>query len=216
MGYDINREDNRLLNMTDRAKQNAREYCRKVCAALESHDMEIDYSVLENINGIITKHDITLSVTNKNMSNYDFHNKWLSENSPLNIAMDRFQAGKVIRTIQKCGGKSICAHLPRTLEQTDDTELFPYVCESLIRAGLDGFEVFYANSSIEQVRTMYELCSSQGLLMTGGSDFHGVNRKGRCGLGEYNRYSGVFAGSGKGILYNVTNASDCDTAEAVA
>ncbi|WP_369076083.1 hypothetical protein [Methanolobus sediminis] len=194
--------------MTDHAKQNAKDYCRKVCSALESHDMEIDYSILDSVKGIITKHDITLSILNKEMNNYDFHNMWLSENSPLDVAIEKFPAKKAIRSIHRAGGKAVCAHILRTLEQSNSMPLLPYMSESLIRCGLDGFEVFYANSNKQQVLTMYELCSAQGLVMTGGSDFHGINRTGRCQLGEYNSYTAELFSDISCILcnnYNVYN-----------
>ncbi|WP_177188063.1 PHP domain-containing protein [Methanolobus profundi] len=189
LGYNIDPDNHRLLKLTDHAKENAKEYSRKVCSALEAYGWEIDHSILESVKGIITKHDITMSVTNNDMNNYDFHNQWLSDGSPLNIEMQKFPARKVIDIIHRSGGKAVCAHMIRTLEQTGNMPLLPYITGSLVRHGLDGFEVFYANSNKEQVRTMYELCSKQSLIMTGGSDFHGPNRTGRCQLGEYNTYS---------------------------
>ncbi|MEZ5336302.1 MAG: PHP domain-containing protein [Methanolobus sp.] len=216
LGYNFDPESNELLKMTDHAKQNAKEYSAKVCAELESHGMEIDYSVLEQTKGIITKHDITLSVMNKKMSNYDFHNMWLSEISPIDITMEKFPAKKVIRSIHKAGGKAICAHILRTLEQSNSLSLLPYMSESLIRCGLDGFEVFYANSSEKQVRTMYELCSVQGLIMTGGSDFHGIKRTGRCQLGEYNSYPGIVYSDFAGILHSGHSGYEYNMAKAIA
>ncbi len=200
LGYNFDQDDYGLLRMTDHAKQNAKEYCRKVCSALEAYDMEIDYSALDNAKGIITKHDIALSVLNKGMSNYDFHNMWLSENTPLEISIEKFPAKKAIKAIHGAGGKAVCAHLLRTLEQSNSLPLLPYMSESLIRCGLDGFEVFYANSSRDQVLTMYKLCASQGLIMTGGSDFHGTDRTGRCQLGEYNSYKAELFNDISGIL----------------
>jgi hypothetical protein len=216
LGYNFDPEDSGLLKMTDHAKQNAREYCRKVCYALESYGMEIDYSSLENTKGIITKHDISLSVVDKNMSNYDFHNMWLTESSPLDIVMEKFPAKKVIKTIHKAGGKAICAHILRTLEQCNRLPLLPFMSESLIISGLDGFEVFYATSSKDQVRTMYELCSAQGLIMTGGSDFHGIKRTGRCQLGEYSSYTEIAFSDISGILYNGHSSHDYDMQKATA
>lgn len=201
LGYNIDPADNELLNLTDHAKENARDYCKKVCSALESHGWEIDYSMIELTKGIITNHDITLAVKNRNMSTFDFHNTWLTENSALGIEMQRFSAKKVIKAIHSAGGKAICAHILRTLEQANKLPLLPYMSESLIRNGIDGFEVFYANSSEEQVRRMYELCSEQGLMMTGGSDFHGVGRTKRCQLGEYNTYSEFSHQKIAGVLY---------------
>ncbi|MDW7732273.1 MAG: PHP domain-containing protein [Methanolobus sp.] len=185
LGYGFDREEAYLLKKTDEAKNNAIDYSKKVCSMLESHDWEIDYSVLENARGIITKHDVCTSVIKENMSNYDFHNRWLAETSPFYVETEKFSALDTIRTIHKAGGKAICAHLLRTLDMYDSMPMLPFVAESLINAGIDGFEVFYGNSTKEQVGIMYDIAGQHGLLMTGGSDFHGHERTGRCSLGEY-------------------------------
>ncbi|WP_407355719.1 PHP domain-containing protein [Methanolobus sp. WCC5] len=189
LGYGIDPRNYSLLKMTERAKSNANDYCRKVCPALESFGWEIDYSIIDTSKGIITKHDITGAVINKPGSNYEFHNHWLSGNSPLEEVMQKLPARKVIKTIHRAGGKAVCAHILRTLEQTDDILLLHHISESLIRSGLDGFEVFYAKSSKDHVCMMYEICKKKQLIMTGGSDFHGPERFARCQLGEYNTYS---------------------------
>jgi hypothetical protein len=92
LGYDIDPDDYSLLKLTDHAKENARNYSRKVCSALESFGWEIDYYIIDSSKGIITKHDITRSVVNKNVSNYDFHINWLSEKSPIDTVMQKLSA----------------------------------------------------------------------------------------------------------------------------
>ncbi|TGC08511.1 PHP domain-containing protein [Methanolobus halotolerans] len=186
LGYGFDKDDAYLLKKTDEARNNAIEYSRKVCTVLESHDWAIDYPVLENARGIITKHDICTSVIKEDMSNYDFHNQWLAENSPFYVEIEKFPTQETIRTIHKAGGKAVCAHLLRTLDMYDSMPMLPFVAESLVRHGIDGFEVFYGNSTRQQVETMYDICKKHNLLMTGGSDFHGPGRTGRCSLGEYN------------------------------
>ncbi|QLC49332.1 hypothetical protein HWN40_03165 [Methanolobus zinderi] len=193
LGYGFDREDTELLKKTDEARNNAFKYARKVCSMLESYDWTIDYSVLENASGILTKHDICTSVLKGDITNYDFHNEWLGENSRFYVEIEKFKAEEAIRTIHEAGGKAICAHLLRSLDMFGSTQMLSTVAGSLIHGGIDGFEVFYGNSTKKQIETMYNICRKHDLLMTGGSDFHGHARKGRCSLGGYNTY---------GINYN--------------
>jgi predicted metal-dependent phosphoesterase TrpH len=186
LGYGFDREEETFLRMMDEAKHNADDYCEKACSMLESHEWIIDHHALEKISGIPTRHDITQSVINKGMNNYEFHNKWLAETSPYSIDMKKFPAAEIIKAIHEAGGIAVCAHLLRTLEMYDEMKLLPVVTRSLIDYGLDGFEVFYGNSSKEQVQTMFNISGSNELMMTGGSDFHGPERTGRCLLGKYN------------------------------
>ena len=192
LGYGFDRKEEAFLRMMDEAKRNADEYCEKVCSMLESHEWIIDRQALEKVSGIPTRHDIAQSVLNKGMNNYDFHNKWLAETSPHSIEMKKFPADETIKAIHEAGGIAVCAHLLRTLEMYDEMKLLPFVAGSLIDYGVDGFEVFYGNSSKEQVETMSNISRSNELLMTGGSDFHGPGRTGRCLLGRYNVYGQGF------------------------
>ncbi len=186
LGYGFDRGEESLLKMLDEAKNNANEYCEKVCSMLESYGWVIDRSTLESVSGIPTRHDIAQSVVNKGMSNFDFHNQWLSETSPHTIEMKKFPAAETIKAIHNAGGIAICAHLLRTLDMYHDMHMLPFVTESLVNYGVDGFEVFYGNSSIEQIGTMFNISKAKDLLMTGGSDYHGPGRTGRCMLGRYN------------------------------
>jgi|GEM_PF-1708249 len=193
LGYGFDREDTELLKKTDEARNNAFKYAKKVCSMLESYDWTIDYSVLENASGILTKHDICTSVIKGNISNYEFHNEWLGENSRFYVEIEKFKAEEAIRTIHQAGGKAICAHLLRSLDMFDSIHMLPTVAGSLIHGGVDGFEVFYGNSTKTQIEMMCDICRENDLLLTGGSDFHGYERKGRCSLGGYNTH---------GISYN--------------
>lgn len=185
LGYGFDRENETFNRMLEEAKRNADEYCEKVCQMLESHGWIIDRQTLENVSGIPTRHDIASAVLNKNMSNYEFHHKWLAETSQHAIDMKKFPADRTIKVIHDAGGIAICAHLLRTLEMFGVMEMLPMVAGSLLEHGIDGFEVFYGNSSGEHIDTMFNISRENDLLMTGGSDFHGPGRSGRCLLGKY-------------------------------
>jgi predicted metal-dependent phosphoesterase TrpH len=50
--------------------------------------------------------------------------------------------------------------------------------------GLRGVEVYYPHHSPEEIEMLLELCREYGLLVTGGSDFHGSGVEGGMLLGE--------------------------------
>ena len=77
---------------------------------------------------------------------------------------------EVIDAIHEAGGVAIVAHPGRGISAD--------VLDSLVEAGLDGVEVWTPENSDEQTEEYIAYCKKNNLLMTGGSDFHGLyNRK---------------------------------------
>lgn len=81
----------------------------------------------------------------------------------------------VVRTILDAGGLAVLAHPGVTC--VDD--LIP----GLVAAGLSGIEAYHADHTPLQCRTYARRASDLGLLVTGGSDFHGPTAPG-AGIGE--------------------------------
>lgn len=80
-----------------------------------------------------------------------------------------------VATIRDAGGVAVWAHPP--MELLD--ELLP----GLVGAGLRGLEAHRPGWSARRVRQVSSRARAHGLLVTGGSDFHGPGRNGR--LGEF-------------------------------
>ena len=55
------------------------------------------------------------------------------------------------------------------------------ILPELVQAGLMGVEVYHPHHSISEERVLEELCQQYGLLMTGGSDYHGPQPKPKVG-----------------------------------
>ena len=72
---------------------------------------------------------------------------------------------EAVNLIRECKGIPVLAH-PCTSKNTD------YIDE-LIAHGLNGIEVYYSSHTIEHIKYLETLAIERGLLMTGGSDFHG-------------------------------------------
>jgi len=92
---------------------------------------------------------------------------------------------EAIDAIHADGGLAVLAH-PYLLSQ-QQRQIEPML-EELAAQGLDGVEVYYTEHSDKYTELMAELAQRLGLLMSGGSDFHGAVKpgvalgKGRGGL----------------------------------
>jgi predicted metal-dependent phosphoesterase TrpH len=186
LGYGFDKDDSYLQKKMEITKKRAWKYADELVDLLSSHGWLVDYARIEATKGIITKHDIALAVVNRDMSTYEFHDLWLTEKTQCFIDVEKFQIEEAIDIIHRAGGKAIGAHLIRTLDQYNSLPLLADVVDHFVNCGMDGFEVFYGKNNWQQVKSMLDLCRSYGLLMTGGSDYHGPGRTGRCPLGGYN------------------------------
>lgn len=81
-----------------------------------------------------------------------------------------------IKIIHKAGGLAILAHPGFTKDST---------VENIIKSGIDGIEFLHPSHSKGQVEYYRKLAGSNGLLKSGGSDFHGGKREDEQNLGMY-------------------------------
>jgi hypothetical protein len=82
---------------------------------------------------------------------------------------------EAIGRIHQHGGISSLAHPARL--HIRDFPLLPIV-ENLVRSGLNAIEVYHSDHSAEDRNTLLQIATEAGLLVTGGSDFHGENKPG--------------------------------------
>ena len=79
-----------------------------------------------------------------------------------------------VSLIKEAGGLVVLAH-PISLKKTN-IELDTYIKE-LIDIGLDGIEVYHSDHSQENIEKYLEIAEKYNLLISGGSDYHGLNVK---------------------------------------
>lgn len=82
---------------------------------------------------------------------------------------------EVVKAVKAAGGIAVLSHPAHTgcTELTDD----------LIKEGLDGIEVWHPCHSESDISELTALAKKKGLIMTGGSDFHGMYSPSPIGLG---------------------------------
>ena len=87
----------------------------------------------------------------------------------------RFSARDAVAMIRDAGGIAVLAH-PTTLNPS--LRSIPALLKDLQKVGLEGVEVYYPAHSPKAVKALLKMVADLGLLITGGSDFHGMDRSG--------------------------------------
>jgi predicted metal-dependent phosphoesterase TrpH len=107
----------------------------------------------------------------------DAFRKYIGDHSPAYIPKNMVQPREAIELIHRAGGLAVLAH--------------PYIndahkqLESLTQLGLDGLEVYHYSHSKQLVAELKRLAVKHGLLLSGGSDFHGrQHHEGEIGAGS--------------------------------
>lgn len=111
--------------------------------------------------------------------------RYIGDYGPCFLPRIKMSCQETISLIKKAGGLAILAH--PTLYHMGKTELRKLI-EFLIASGLDGIEGIYSTYTMGEELMIRGLAKEYGLLLSGGSDYHGANKP------------HISLGSGKGHL----------------
>ncbi|MCS6848951.1 MAG: PHP domain-containing protein [Anaerolineae bacterium] len=103
---------------------------------------------------------------------------YLAEGKPAFVPHEGLTPAQAVQLIHDAGGLAVLAH--PGFYAGDLSALL----DEMIPAGLDGIEVFYPLHTPEQTAHFAELARRHGLLLTGGSDFHGPRGDAELALGS--------------------------------
>lgn len=109
---------------------------------------------------------------------------------PCKTEQSRVDGVAAIQAILAAGGTPVWAHpLGGTGEKLLTEEKYAEQLALLKAAGLMGLECYYSRYSAEQVRFLLARAEKNGLYISGGSDYHGLNKA--VQLGELNAFGEV-------------------------
>ena len=94
--------------------------------------------------------------------------RFLKKHRPAWVPKFKMSAAQAISLIHQAGGVAIMAH--PGLNHSDD------VIPSMIEAGLDGIECFHSKHSAGMTEHYLQMAAEHGVLITGGSDCHGMSK----------------------------------------
>ncbi len=103
-------------------------------------------------------------------------NKYIGREGPAYVEREKMTPAEAVALVLRSGGLPVLAH-PFTVKEPERR-----VAE-LKGAGLAGIEAYYKDNTPEDTKATLALAEKYGLIVTGGSDFHGIENSNEVGLG---------------------------------
>jgi 3',5'-nucleoside bisphosphate phosphatase len=90
---------------------------------------------------------------------------------PCNVPKRFFPLDEAIALVHRAGGAAVLAHPPYI---TPDLKTLETLLDSFVALGLDGVEAWNSGATNNQIDQYITLARRRGLIVTGGSDYHGI------------------------------------------
>ncbi len=179
LGYFIEIDDS-LLNERLRYLQKAREERNpKMVEKLNQLGVHITYEDVLRVSGggqVGRPHFAQVLIEKKYVKNFqEAFDRYLKKGAPAYVDKLRFTPVEAIRFIREAKGVAVLGH-PNTLGLNGYGELERLLID-LMKAGLKGIEVYYPEHSFFEIAQYKALAEKYGLVMTGGTDYHGIEKE---------------------------------------
>jgi predicted metal-dependent phosphoesterase TrpH len=177
LGYGIDPEDTGLTAWLKRLQQGRTERNKQIIMKIQALGLDVSLDDLEALStcGQTGRPHIANLLLNKEIVGnvQDAFKYYLRKGAPAWANRFTYTAAQSIEAIHRAGGAAVLAH-PGQL--APDLKCLPLLLGELVERGLDGIEVFYPGHSARIMHRLKELAGRYGLVMTGGSDYHGANK----------------------------------------
>lgn len=179
LGYYLNLEDEEFLAELRELEEAREKRNRKIIEKFEKIGIIIDIEELKSFapGNIISRLHFANYLLEKGivLSKTEAFDKYLGKHGIAYVPKENFPPERAVKMIKKNGGFVSLAH-PKLVTLND--EKLKDLIMRLKECGLDALESQYSSFSKSEKQKYKKLAKKYGLLITGGSDFHGGNREG--------------------------------------
>lgn len=169
LGYFVDYLNNLLLEKLKLVQQNRIERVNKIINNLSELGVKLNPETVFNISGRGTlgrMHIARALVKDGHVSSTaEAFRRYIGDKSPAYVLGFRLLPKDAIKIINDAGGVAVLAH-PYMLHNDQ-------MISEFIKDGLQGIEVYYPEHSQSMINFYLNLAKQAGLVVTGGSDFHG-------------------------------------------
>lgn len=180
LGYFIDYKNPDLLSILEKIQKSRVERIYKIVKKLKALKVEIEPEDVFAISGKKSPgrpHVARVLLSRGAVSSFrDAFNRYLDFRSPAYVPHYKLSPVEAIHLIGKVGGIPVFAH--PAISNSD--EIIP----DLMAEGLRGIEVYYPGYQPERIERYLGLARKYDLLVTGGSDFHGMDSGREVKLGD--------------------------------
>lgn len=175
LGYCIDEESASLAAKLRELKKARDERNPQIASRLRSMGFDISYDEVVRLAGnkvVGRPHFARLMIEKGYVASIqEAFDRFLKKGAPAYVEKARLSPGESIALIHDAGGVAVLAH-PYQLKLSSREEVDLLVGE-LADLGLDGVEAVYSRHSAAERASYSEIAARNGLLVTGGSDYHG-------------------------------------------
>ena len=174
LAYGFDETDPSLLAAVRRYREGRRERARKILSRLKGLGIRIALEEVEEIasGGALGRPHVAEALLrggHVETFNESFQ-RYLGHHAPAYVPKPRVALEEVTTIVREAGGVTILAH-PGTLNRD-------HLIPAWSRRGLDGIEVWHSKHDAAAIERYQGFSRMHGLLMTGGSDYHGERTPG--------------------------------------
>jgi len=180
LGYFIDWQDGLFIKKLKELCRVRKERAREILKRLNEQGIDLKYEDLLEIAGPDLYSLGRLHIANllykkgKVACVKEAFTKYIGNNSPAYVKKFKLSPKEAVDMIKDAGGVSVLAH-PKTI----NTEASPLkdTLKILINDGMQGIEVYHSDNNDRESSEFKKLADEYGLLITGGSDCHGLGKK---------------------------------------
>lgn len=170
LGYFIDYRSQELRQTLHRLRQARRRRARKIVAKLAQLGIEVEWERVKKLSagGSIGRPHIAQAMLEQGYISrlQEAFNRYIGRYGPAYVERERLSPMGAVKLVAKAGGLPVLAH-PAGIDNLEE------LLEQLIAEGLVGLEAYYNGYGQRTVKFLVNIADKHGLIITGGSDFHG-------------------------------------------
>ena len=177
LGYYVDHNSEKLVNATNWIIHERDDRNEKICALMQADGLDISYPEMKARYGdVIGRPHFAVMLVRLGIATdvQDAFRRYMNKGERYFIRRRFLPLIQTITVIRQAGGVPVLAHPFQY--QRDDEGLRALIRECM-DLGLLGMECCYSGYTPEQQEYLEALADEYGLVKTGGSDFHGTNKK---------------------------------------
>lgn len=176
LGYNIDINNDRLLTRLAEIEDKRHERIKTILTNLKKYNIEPDEEKIFDRIGTVGRMHIAKQLLAKGYCQTitEAFDRYLGERGIAYVPSKRITPLEGVKLIKAAGGLAVVAH-PLIFCQNGKLD---DLIGGLKTYGLDGLEVYYPTHSLDDTAKLYDLAKKNRLIATGGTDYHGLNKKG--------------------------------------
>jgi predicted metal-dependent phosphoesterase TrpH len=174
LGYGVNGRDKQLQDMLEQFRATRLQRGHKILEKLNGLGVKLDTArvLAKSPEGALGRPHIAEALLDEGYIHTfsEAFDKYIGENGPAYVKKFRLSPLEAIDYIHGAGGLAFLAHPGYYLKETSKLA-------DLLELDFDGVEAAHPNHSSSQREELERIAGTYGLLISGGSDYHGFNGK---------------------------------------